>query len=117
MDTSDESYEQAAKDLEGLQDAHQEYTLQLMENKTKVEDLTQSIKEQYDEIRDMEIELRDTIMEAIEDREELNERMLQGRIDVENEILDIITRRYEKERDEILETMDARREALEQEKD
>lgn len=117
MSTSDDAYEQAAKDLEGLQEAHQEYTQQLLENRTAVEELTQSIKEQQDEIRDMEIELRDTILDAIKDREELNERMLQGTIDVENEILDIIKARYEKERDEIIETSEAKREALEQEKD
>ena len=117
MSTSDDAYEQAAKDLEGLQEAHQEYTQQLLENRTAVEELTQSIKEQQDEIRDMEIELRETIMDAIKDREELNERMLQGTIDVENEILDVIKRRYEKERDEIIETAEAKREALEEEMD
>ena len=117
MSTSDKKYEQASKDLDALQKAHQDYTLQLLENKTAVEELTQSIKEQQDKIRDMEIELRETIKQAIEDREELNERMLQGTIDVENEILDIITKRYEKERDEIIETAEARREALEEEMD
>lgn len=117
MSTSDDAYEQAAKDLEGLQSAHQEYTQQLLENKTAVEELTQSIKDQQDKIRDMEIELRDTILDAIKDREELNERMLQGTIDVENEILDIIKSRYEKERDEITKTAEARRDALEEEKD
>ena len=89
----------------------------MLENRTAVEGLTQSIKEQQDEIRDMEIELRETIMDAIKDREELNERMLQGTIDVENEILDVIKRRYEKERDEIIETAEAKREALEEEMD
>lgn len=117
MDTADKEYEQAKSDLEALQDAHQDYTLQLLENKTAVEALTNSIKEQENEIRDMEIELRETILEAIEDREELNERMLQGRIDVENEILDAITARYEKERDLAIETAEAKIEALEAESD
>ena len=116
MTTSDDAYEQAAKDLEGLQEAHQEYTQQLLENRTAVEELTRSIKEQQDEIRDMEIELRETIMDAIKDREELNERMLQGTIDVENEVMDVITKRYEKERDMAIEAAEAKREALEQEK-
>lgn len=117
MDQNDEAYEQVEKDLKALQDAHQDYVEQLAENKNTVEELTKSIKEQQDAIRDMEIELRETIKQAIEDREELQERMLQGTIDVENEILDIIKARYEKERDLAIETAEAKRDALEQERD
>ena len=36
-------------------------------------------------MREMEIDLRELIHEAIMDREELNRRMLEGRIDLENE--------------------------------
>ena len=115
MSTSDKEYEQAAKDLEVLQEAHQEYTLELLENKNAIADFNRSIKDMQDEIRDMEIELRETILEAIKDREELNERMLQGTIDVENEILEVITSRYEKERDLAIETAEAKIKALEEE--
>lgn len=117
MDTSDKEYEQAAKDLEALQEAHQEYSLELLENKNTIAEFNRAIKDMQDEIRDMEIELRETILEAIEDREELNERMLQGTIDVENEILDVIKARYEKERDLAIETAEAKIEALEAESD
>lgn len=117
MDLSDENYKQAASDLEKLQEAHQDYTLQLLENKTKIEELTESIQKQKDAIRDMEIELRETIYKAIEDREKLKERMLKGTIDVENEILDIIKARYEKERDLAIETANAKIDALQREKD
>ena len=103
--------------MKALQDAHKEYTLDLLENRTKVEQLTKSIKEQQDAVRDMEIDLRNTILDAIKDREALNERMLQGTIDVENEIMDVIKARYEKERDQILETANAKKDALEEEKD
>lgn len=74
--------------------------------------LTQAIQEQRDAIRDMEIDLRNTVLQAILDREALNKRMLQGRIDVENEILNIVTRNYEKERDQILETSELKIAAL-----
>ena len=117
MDLSDENYKQAASDLEKLQEAHQDYTLQLLENKTKIEELTESIQKQKDAIRDMEIELRETIYKAIEDREKLKERILKGTIDVENEILDIIKARYEKERDLAIETANAKIDALQKEKD
>lgn len=115
MSTSDEGYEQAASDLEALQNAHQDYTLQLLENAAAIEELTNAIEEQEREIRNMEIELRETILEAIKDREELEERMLQGRIDVENEILDVIRERYEKEKELAIETSEAKIEALEAE--
>lgn len=115
MSTSDEAYEQAAKDLKDLQETHQSYTLELMSNQSAVDDLTEKIKDQRDAIRDMEIGLRETILKAIEDRIELQERMLQGTIDTENEILDLLTKRYEKERDQLLEVAELKREALQEE--
>lgn len=64
----------------------------------------------------MQIELRETIEQAIRDREERNERMLQGTIRVEDEILSVIKARYEKERDAALEAADAKKKALQKEK-
>ena len=115
MSTSDKKYEQAAEDLKSLQKAHQDYSKELLENKTSIEEFNNAIRDMQNEIRDMEIDLRNTILEAIEDREELNERMLQGRIDVENEILDVIKERYEKERDLAIQTAESKIEALEAE--
>lgn len=111
------AYNQAMIDLEALQQQHQEYSQELMQNKINIEELNDAIKEQQDAIRDMEIELRDLINQAIEDREDLEERMLEGTIEVENAILEILTKRYEEERDQILELADLRREALEAEMD
>lgn len=116
FDKSSDEYKQAASDLEALQDAHMDYSQQLVQNQIDLDDLSDAIKEQHNIIRDMEIELRETILQAIKDREDLNERMLQGTIDVENEILGIIQERYEKERDLILETSESKKEALEEEK-
>ena len=78
-------YKQAMVDLEALQDAHQQYSEQLLENMTDLEDLQTQIDEWHDTVREMEIDLRELIHEAILDREELNRRMLEGRIDLENE--------------------------------
>ena len=82
---------------------------------TDLETLQQEIDEWHDTIREMEIDLRETIHEAILDREELNRRMLEGRIDLENELLDVLTRRYERERDELLEVAELKRETLSEE--
>lgn len=108
---------QGSEEYQKLAAQHQEYSLRLLKNKTDVENLTKAIKEQYDAIRNMEIELRNTILQAIEDREAREERMLNGRIKMENEMLALLKKRYEKERDEILETADIRKKALEDEKD
>ena len=95
-------------DLEALQEQHKAYSKQLLQNATDLEELTQAMQDQRDAIRDMEIELREMIRDAILDREALNRRMLEGRIDIENEILDVLTKRYETERDQLLELGQAR---------
>ena len=108
-------YKQAAADLEALQKQHQQYSETLLQNKIDLEELTKAIQEQQDAIRDMEIDLRDLIHDAILDREALNKRMLEGQIDVENELIDVITRRYEKERDQLIALAEAKRDALNEE--
>ena len=61
--------------------------------------------------------LRNTILEAIKDREALNERMLEGTITTENTILGLIQKRYEKERDMILDNAQKQIDALKEERD
>ncbi|MGN0763624.1 MAG: phage tail tape measure protein, partial [Aristaeellaceae bacterium] len=108
-------YKQAAVDLEALQSAHQQYSEQLLENMTDLEELQDQIEEWHNTVREMEIDLRELIHDAILDREALNQRMLEGRIDLENELMDVLTRRYEKERDELIEVAELKREALNEE--
>lgn len=109
------AYKQAEIDLNALQEKHQEYSKELTQNKTDVVNLTKAIKEQNDTIRQMEIDLRNTILQAIEDREAAEERMLDGRINTENTILGLIKERYERERDEILKTQNLKKDALQEE--
>ena len=109
------AYKQAMMDLEKLQEDHQKYSKELAQNKVDVINLTKAIKEQYDTIRKMEIDLRNTILKAIEDRQNAEKRMLDGRINTENTILDLIKRNYERERDELLETANMKKSALQEE--
>lgn len=108
-------YKQAVVDLEALQEAHEQYSEELLQNMTDLEDLQTQIDEWHDTVREMEIDLRELIHEAIMDREELNQRMLEGRIDLENELIDVLTQRYETERDELLELAEMKKEALNEE--
>lgn len=117
MSTSDENYEEVADDLDKLQKAHQNYSKQLIENKTNIDALNKSIDEQRKKIRDMEIDIRNTILQAIEDREEKISNMLDGEIELEDKILDLIMKRYEKEWDEIQRVNNKRIEFLEEEND
>ena len=110
-------YKQAMADLEALQEAHQRYSEELLQNRTDLEEMQQAIDAWRNAIRDMEIELREMIRDAILDREALQRRMLEGTIDVENEIIDVLTRRYEQERDQLLELAEAKRDALHEELD
>ena len=115
LDTSDEKYEEVADDVDKLQKAHQKYTKQLIENKTSVDQLTKAIDEQRKKIRSMEIDLRETIMKAIEDREARKKNILDAEIQMENKVLEVIQKRYEKERDQIVETTNLKIDALNKE--
>lgn len=109
------AYNQAMIDLDKLQEEHQKYSKTLIQNQTDVENLTKAIKEQNDKIRQMEIDLENTILEAIEDREAAVERQLSGRIAMEEEIMALLKKRYEAERDQIIETQNIRKDALNEE--
>ena len=117
LKTSDEEYKTVADDLDKLQKTHQQYTKTLVEHKTELYEIEKEMKEVQDQIRDMEIDLRETIMQAIQDREAKKKSMLSAEIELENQIFEIIKKRYEKERDEILTVTDQKIEALKKERD
>ena len=114
---TDEKYKEVADDLSKLQKAHQEYTVQVVNNQAAIVELTQAIKEQQDKIRDMEIEIENLVLQAIEDRENKKQNMLKAEVDLENKIFDIIKKRYETERDETIDVTQLRIETLEKERD
>ena len=117
LSTEDEKYKEVADDFDKLQKAHQTYTKQLIDNKSAVESLNQAMEEQRKKIRQMEIDLRNLILGAIEDREKKRTDMLNAEIEMENTIYDLIVKRYEKERDEIIRTTELKIDALNSERD
>lgn len=114
---TDEKYEEVADDLDKLQKAHQNYTKKLVDNRTELEKLNDAIKEQRDRIRDMEINLRNEIYRAIEDRENKRKDKLNAQIEMEDKVLEVIKKRYEKERDMIIDSTNLKIESLEKERD
>ena len=117
LNVSDDKYEEVRDDLERLQKAHQEYTRQVIDNKTAIDQLNETIKDTQKKIRDMQIKIREQIYKAIEDREKKAKNMLQNEISMENTILDIIKRKYEIERDRIISNTESRITALQEERD
>lgn len=115
--TTDERYEEASKDLERLQSSHQEYTKQLLENVEALDELQNKMRDQKRAIRELEIDLENTILQAIEDRESRIQDLLDGRIAAEEMVMETIISLYERERDSILKTAEARQTALQNELD
>lgn len=110
-------YEELLAEIEKLEDAYNDYTVSILENEAALASNKKEMQEHQDSIRDMEIDLREEILAAIEDRIEREEEALDARIDMEDQILEAIIRRHEKERDQILETTEMQIDALEREKD
>lgn len=117
LDKSSAEYQTVADDLKRLQEAHQDYTKKIIENNTSIEKLKNSIKEIKDEIRNMQISLRQTIYDAIEDRENKIKNMLSGEVDMENTIIDLLKQRQEEEHNLSTSLADERIAALEKERD
>lgn len=111
-----EEFDKANEALASLQDAHQKYSKSLLQNKIDVDALTEAIKEQERQIRQMHIDVQNLVENAIRDREALYESMLKAEISMENEILAILKKRYETERDLILDNINERIKALRAEK-
>lgn len=112
-----EEYDEVLSELEILQDAYMDYTLALMENENALLENAEAIEEHRKAIRDMEIDLREELLEAIEDREDREEEMLDSLIEMQEAVLDAIIARYERERDEILRTNEMKMDAIQEEMD
>ena len=96
LDDSSEEYQEVAEELEALQSRHQEYTLALINNNTEIESITQSIRDLKGEIRDMEIDVYNEVVKALEARDEAQKKQLNGTISVQKAILDVMEQQKQK---------------------
>lgn len=109
------AYKQAEADLEELVNQHNEYSKKILDNRNNLEQLTQSIKAYRDQIRDMEIELREVLKEAYEANQEREQEAVESRVEIEDEILRVTQDRYQEEWDLIKEDVDRKRNAYSEE--
>ena len=112
-----EAYEKIQGRIEDIQDAVVDWTQKLEENTSSVISNKQKIEDLHDSIRDLEIDLENEILEAIENREEKQQTMLKARISMEETILDILKEQAEKAEKEITDSIDKQIDALNKEKD
>ena len=98
-----DAYNACASDVEALEDAYRSMSTEQLNNIASTNALTDAIRAQQNAVRDLQIEIQNEIYSAIEDRERRADDMLNGRVDAENMIMDIVKSRYEAERDALLE--------------
>jgi len=97
LDQSSEEYATAKEELEKLEDTHQEYTLALINNKKEVLSLRDAIKQLNNEIRDMQIEVYEEVVAALEARDEAEQERLEGTIAVQKSILEVMQEQEERQ--------------------
>lgn len=110
--SSSTAYKQAAKDLEELNKAHKEYTERLLENINRLEEITLEMEKLQEEARQTTISVQELIRDTLEGKRKYEREMLDGTVALEDEIVEIIKKRYEKEQEMTIEAAEARQEAL-----
>lgn len=103
LDESSEEYKEVYGELEALMERHQEYTLAVIENKTQVISLTDSIRDLKYEIRDMQIDVYNEVVNALKARDEAQQKLeerqkreLDATVKVQKAILDVIGEQKQK---------------------
>lgn len=115
--SSSTTYKQAAVDLAELNKTHKDYTEQLQNNKNRLESLRKELDKLDEEARQSTITVQELIRKTIVGQKQYERDMLEGTIALEDKILDVIQKRYERERDLAIETANAKKDALQEEID
>lgn len=115
MSIGTEDYDNATKRLSTLQKKFAEYTKAVMKNTQSIKQNQQAIKDYRLQIWKQESDLRNLINKAIEDRNKREQEAFQATQKIEEKIISLIKRRYEKERDEILQNTRIKIKALQDE--
>ena len=110
-----EEYDKVLTRLKELQDAYAEYDTSILENENTILENIEAVKELRRKILEQEIELRNIIKSAIEDRKQREEDASNAYIDMQDRVIEAIKARYEKERDEVERTTQLKIDALEEE--
>ena len=110
-----EEYDKVLTRLKELQDAYAEYDTSILENENTLLENADAIKDLRRQILEQEIELRNVIKSAIEDRKQREEDASNAYIDMQDRVIEAIKARYEKERDEVERTTQLKIDALEEE--
>ncbi len=111
------AYDEILERVNTIQDAITDWTQELTDNEASIVSNKQKVDELKDSIRDLQLDLEEEILGAIEDREDRIDEMLQARIEMEETILDILKAQAEDAEQAILDALDAQIDALEKEKD
>lgn len=112
-----EAYDEILDRVNTIQDAITDWTQKLTENEASIVSNKKKIDDLNDSIRQLKLDLENEILEAIEDREQRIDDMLQARISMEETILEILKAQAEDAEQAILDAIDAQIDALNKEKD
>lgn len=112
-----EAYDDILERVNTIQDAITDWTQSLTDNEASILSNKQKIDDLKDSIRQLNLDLENEVLQAIEDREERIDNMLQARIEMEETILDILKEQAEDAEQAILDAIDAQIDALNDEKD
>ena len=111
------AYKQASVDLEELNEAHQDYSEKLLENKNRLEEIRKELEEFQEKARQTTISVQDLIRDTLQAYDEAQRDILDSTVSLEDTILEIIKARYEKEQELAIETAEKKKEALQDEID
>ena len=111
------AYKQASVDLDELNEAHQDYSEKLLENRNRLEEIRKELEEFRENARQTTISVQDLIRDTLQAYDESQRNILDSTVSLEDEILEIIKARYEKEQELAIETAEKKKEALQDEID
>lgn len=112
-----EKYQELAGILGTLQDKYAEVDKEILQTSSDISSYTKEIEKNEESIRNLQMTIENTVLAAIEARDEREKASFEAKIELEDRIIEAIKKRYETERDEALKTSDAKIEALQKESD
>lgn len=115
--STSKAYKQAKTDLDALNEALEEAIEEYAGAETAIVELTQAMEDLREEQRQTAISVEEMIRDVLQTEEEAAEDMLDGRKEVEDEILALIEARYERQKELDIEAAEAAIEAAEARQD